>query len=224
MRTTTKVIPMRLKIISSMAMFLLVFTLVQASDYTPTGRQDFQVWIDPQPTLEGYVYSSVEIPVTNGQIVVILGETNVSMTYNVTDLDWKCINILFAYDNSSGTPRYIHVQSNPPHDPPNLIGSGETGQRPEDLGYFQIHAGLGNMYFRNSGLVAYNQYLFVAKCANGNASLIYEEDISPLYKEFTGGAAARGVWFTQNASYIVLFLAVIFLVFLFIYFRFGGGR
>lgn len=181
-------------------LLILLAPVVNAMTYTPTGRQDFSVYVDSQPELDDFVYASVEINQTK------------------YPGDFKCITMLFA--NQSGT--FLHVQSNPPHLNPTKMGvvvpNKEVVSSPEALGYFPVHNGLANVYFRAKDVIAYNNFLFVVICKSNSTELIYEESLHPLYREFGKDLPSRGVWLarSENADKIVFVLAVVFLVILFL--------
>jgi hypothetical protein len=135
--------------------------------------------------------------------------------------EFKCVTMIFAVQNRT----YIHVQSNPPHINPTNLGIFSPNDRiqtsPEALGYFPVHNGLANVYFRSKDLIAYTDFLYVIKCNSNASQLTYEESLNPNYKEFGKTLPSRGVWFAkpENADTIVLMIAV--LVLLCVFFWYG---
>ena len=191
------------KIYSYILMVLLFTGLVCAADYVPTGAKDFTVYADVGADLSGYVYSTV-----------VINESAYSGE------EFKCITMIFAEQNGT----FIHVQSNPPHIAPTNLGiispNKDVQTSPEALGYFAVHNGLANVYFRSVDLVAYNTFLYVIKCNSNQTQLTYEENLTPNYKEFGKDFPSRGVWFAQpgNADTIVFVAAVLGLVAVFVWF------
>jgi hypothetical protein len=188
-------------------LLLICLPVALAGDYTPTGAQDFTVYADQAADLSGYVYSTVDINES-----AYPGE------------EFKCITMVFAINNNTRPEEYIHVQSNPPHINPTTLGIFSPNDRvqtsPEALGYFSVHNGLANVYFRSKDLIAYNQFLYVIKCNSNTSQLTYEETLNPNYKEFGKSWPSRGVWFARsdNADTIVLMIAALGVVFMFIWF------
>lgn len=182
-------------------MLLLLVGLVAAADWTPTGSTDFSVYIDPSAELSGKVYATVSID---------------QSTYPG---DAKCIDMLF-YTNGS---KYTHIQSNPKLTDGSGINLKVSGQSPEDKGYFDIKDGIGTIYFRDNDVIPYNNFTFVVLCNVGNTSLVYEEEVSPVWRVAFKSAPARGAWFAEsnNADMIVIFAVFVLLTFLFIWNKFG---
>jgi hypothetical protein len=200
-----RVVDMR-KWIILIAVVLSLASSVLAADYIPTGAKDFTVYADQAADLDGYVYSSVTINASQYP-----GET------------FECITMIFA--NQSG--QYIHVQSNPPHINPTNLGifspNKESQVSPEALGYFPVHNGLANIYYRSKDIIAYNEFLYVIKCNSNDSQLTYEETLRPNYREFGKELPSRGVWFamSENSGTIVFVGTIILLLIMFIYFKFS---
>jgi hypothetical protein len=195
-----------MKKILCLALFLLLLLpIVLSADYVPTGRADFAVYADPNPELSDFVYTTVKI--------------NESVYPNEV---FQCITMVFA--NQSGTN--IHVQSNPPHINPAryliLNPNEEMQTSPEALGYFPVHNGIANVYYRSKDIIAYNSFLYVIFCNSNQTQLVYEEYLNPVYKEMGKSLPSRGVWFAQseNASTFAIVAAFILLLLMFIYYRF----
>lgn len=153
--------------------------------------------------LEGYVYSTIEINQS-----AYPGE------------EFRCLTLIFA--NQNGT--YLHVQSNPPHIMPTTMGILSPNSRittsPEALGYFPVSNGLANVYFRSKDIIAYNDFLYVILCNSNQSSLVYDQNLSIIYKEFGKSLPSRGVWFAEsdNADTIVLVVAALGVVLMFVWF------
>jgi len=185
--------------------FLLLLPLVFAADYIPTGRTDFDVYADPVPELAEFIYTTIKI--------------NISKYPNE---NFQCISMIFA--NQSGA--YLHVQSNPPHiNPSRLIvlnPNARMDTSPEALGYFPVHQGISNVYYRSKDVIAYNEFLYVVFCNSNTSQLVYEETLNPLYKELGKSLPSRGAWFAEskNADTFAIVAAVILLLLMFVYYRF----
>ena len=178
---------------------ILAISLVQALDYTPTGDQDFDVYIDPQMELSGKVYATVSIDQT---------------TYPG---DAKCVDMIFF---TNGT-RYMHVQSNPTLASSDSFSLRVGAVSQEERGYFDIKDGIGTIYFRDRDIIPYNNFTLVVLCNVGNQSLVYEEDVNPVWRVAFKSLPSRGVWFakSENADMIVIVAAFIFFVALFIFYK-----
>jgi hypothetical protein len=180
---------------------ILLCSAVLSETYTKTGAKDFNVFIDPQAELSGFVYGTVRINMT-----AYPGE------------EFRCVDSVF-YDNGTLT----HIQSNPPHSPQNQIEIfSNPAQSPETLGYFPIQNGVGNIYYRSKDLIPYNNFTLVVFCNSNNSQLVYEEDISPVYGQAFKDLPSRGVWFAQggNADMIVIVAVVLLLLVMFIFYKF----
>jgi hypothetical protein len=197
-----------MKKVLCLALFLLVMLpIVLSVDYTLTGRRDFVVYADENPELASYVYTTVNINES-----AYSGE------------DFKCITMLFAEQNGS----YLHVQSNPPHINPmvGIVGvlnpNSEMSNSPEALGYFPVHNGIANVYYRSQDVIAYNSFLYVILCNSNQTQLVYEEALNPVYKEMGKSLPSRGVWFAQsgNASTFAFVAGFVLVVLTFIFYRF----
>ena len=174
-------------------MVLLSSIFVVAEDYTPTSRQDFNVWLDKEPYLDGKMYATVDI-------------LDYASTY--PGEDFKCISLIFAVENGT----YIHVQSNPV-----LAGSGGVSLRlgavtPEERGYFTITNGLGNVYFRSFNQVAGVDFLYVVKCNSNDSALIWEDTTIPVYREAGKTLPGRMTWLTsgQNGYWVAFIFVLVF--------------
>jgi hypothetical protein len=178
-----------------------------------------------------FILSSVFVSAEDYVIGQDTGDINLYLDYRAVPMDAKtygtvsitgheaiemhCITMVFW--NNSGT--YVHVQSNPEPTSSSLINLRLAKTTPEDNGYFTATDGQGAVYFTKKGIRAYDSFLFVAKCVDEHGQHIAEEVVTPAYREFAPNAANRVVWFNQNSNTIILFLAVLFLVVLFIYAR-----
>jgi len=175
------------------AVFLLLFSsLVLADDYTPTAKKDFSVWLDPEPYLDGKMGATVDIP-------------DYSSAY--PGEDFRCITLIFAVENGT----YIHVQSNPVLSAPAVLVRTD-GKSPEELGYFTITNGLGNVYFRSFNQVAGVDFLYVVKCNSNNTALIWEDTEIPTYREAGKTLPGRMTWLTggQNGYWVAGIFVFIF--------------
>lgn len=183
------------------ALCILCLSLfVMAADYTPTGSQDFNVYIDPQPELSGKVYATV------------------SIDQSLYPGDAKCVDMLFWRNGS----KYLHVQSNP-----TLASSGTVNLRigsvtPEEKGYFDIKDGIGTIYFRDNDVMPYTNFTFVVLCNVGNTSLVYEENVNPVWRVAFKTLPSRTAWAarSENMDMIVIVGVVFVLMLMFIWYRF----
>jgi hypothetical protein len=186
-------------------LLFLLLPFVFAANYVPTGRTDFETYADSVPELADFVYTTIRINVS-----AYPGE------------EFKCVTAVFA--NQSGT--FLHVQSNPPHVNParHLVfnPNKEMQNSPEALGYFPVHNGVANVYYRSKDIIAYNSFLYVIFCNSNQTQLVYEVDLRPVYKEMGKSLPSKGVWFAQseNASTFAIVAAVVLLLLMFIYYRF----
>lgn len=157
----------------------LVFTVSEFSNYSVTGRQDFSVYSDTEAYLHGRVYDAVD-----------LGSSHLND-------EFKCIVMIF----DTSDKRLIQTNPEKKKAGGGFLSSSTTSDEnlPEVLGYFQISNSVGNVYYRDADLVGYTDFLKVIKCNSNSTELIYEEKITPQYKEAFKNAPARGVWFVQNA-------------------------
>lgn len=170
----------------------LSFDVAGFSNYSLSGRQDFNLYSDPEPVLKDKVYQLID-----------LGDARRASEY-------KCLVQVYGL-NQNGD--YILVQSNPQRQvQARMFGSPDANQ-PEALGYFKTENGLANVYFDGGALVGYQSFEYVAVCANTTATLVYEEPINTLYARAGDKMVARGVWLTKdgNGAYIVfgVFLAIL---------------
>jgi len=178
-------------------MAIILSGAVIAADWTPTGDQDFSVYVDPQMELNGKVYATV------------------SIDQSMYPGNAKCVDMLF-YTNGS---RYMHIQSNPTLASSSAVSLRVGSVTPEEKGYFDINDGIGTVYFRDKDIIPYNNFTLVVLCNVGNVSLIYEEAINPVWRTAFKSLPARGVWFADgdNASMIIIVLAALALILLFIW-------
>lgn len=177
----------------------LQFTVGGFSNYSVTGKQDFTVYSDDQAYLHGRVYDSID-----------LGSAN----YND---EFHCVVMIFE----TGEKRLI--QTNPERKKAgSFFGSATSSESelPEILGYFKIVQGLGNVYYRDADIIAYTNFLKVIKCNSNSTELIYEEQITPVYREAFKSAPARGVWITESAPVAAFVIVFLLLVAAFIWFQF----
>jgi len=178
----------------------LEFTVDTFSNYSVTGRQDFSVFSDDEAYLHGRVYDSVDLG---------------SAYY---DDEFHCVVMLFE----TGEKRLI--QTNPERKKAgSFFGSATSseGDLPEILGYFKITQGLGNVYYRDNDIVAYTNFLKVIKCNSNSTELIYEEVVTPTYRDAFKSAPARGIWIIESAPigvFVIIFLVIVvgFIYYMFI--------
>lgn len=165
---------------------LLVFTVPGFSNYSVTGRQDFSVYSDTEAYLHGRVYDAVD-----------LGSSHLNDQF-------KCIVMIFD------TADKRLIQTNPEKKKAGggfLGGSSASDENlPEVLGYFKIDNSVGNVYYRDADLTGFTEFIKVIKCNSNSTELIYEELITPQYKEAFKSAPARGVWVVQNASMLAIII------------------
>jgi hypothetical protein len=178
---------------------MLVLATVSAEEYVKTGAKDFNVFVDKAEELNGFVYATVNI--------------------NQTTEDFKCVDMLF-FDNGTSL---VHIQSNPPHSPQDRLAIfSNPANSPETLGYFPIFNGVGNIYFRDKDVVPYNNFTLVVLCNSANGTqLVYEEDISPVWRTAFKELPSRGVWFARdgNGTTIIVVGVVLIMILMFVYFR-----
>jgi len=159
------------------------------SNYTLQGRQDFIVYSDEQPELQGKVYQ-----------VLDLGNSNRGEPF-------ACQVMIFATNTVS---ELVLVQTNPEREvQAKLLGNPDVNQ-PESLGYFPTQNGVANVYFRNDLLVGYTDFQYVAQCQSNSTQLVFEETITPVNHPLGRNFAGRAVWLTtdnngQNAFFIVFY-------------------
>ena len=183
---------MKMKISLLIFALLLSSVFVFAEDYTLTGNKDFNVWLDPKPYLDGKMGATVDIP-------------DYSSSY--PGEDFRCITLIFAIENGT----YIHVQSNPTLSAPAVLVRTD-GRSPEELGYFPVVNGLGNVYFRSFNQVAGIDFLYVVKCNSNTSALIWEDTEMPVYREAGKTLPGRMTWITsgQNGYWIAGIFVLIF--------------
>lgn len=166
------------------------------SNYSLTGQQDFTVQSDPQPELAGKVYQTID-----------LGDAKRGEEY-------KCVVQL--YGRNAGA-QWVLVETNPQRNvQAKLLGNPDPNQ-PESLGYFKTESGLANVYFDGSKVSGYENFEYVAQCANNATKLVYEENIDTRYKAAGKGLVSRGVWLTSgsNGFYVSMIVVVGFFAILF---------
>lgn len=180
------------------------------SNYSLTARQDFSLWSDEAPELQGKVYQ-----------VIDLGDGN-------RGVEFACIVMIFAED---GDEELVLVQTNPERQVQGRLFGDTDQQQPESLGYFPTRNGVANVYFRNELLVGYAEFEYVAQCQNNVTQLIYEETIIPVHSPLGRGFASRAVWLTtdndgENSFFLVLYIVGvvlgIWIAWLFVRKTFGG--
>jgi hypothetical protein len=164
----------------------LRFTVSGFSNYSVTGRQDFSVYSDTEAYLHGRVYDAVDL----GSVYL--------------NQEFKCIVMIF----DTNEKRLIQTNPEKKKAGGGLFGSSSSSDEnlPEILGYFKIENSVGNVYYRDADLVGYNTFIKVIKCNSNSTELIYEELITPQYKEAFGSAPSRGVWVVQNASMLAIII------------------
>jgi hypothetical protein len=188
----------------------MVATVDGFSNYTLSGSQDFTVYSDEAPELQGKIYQ-----------VLDLGDANRGEVF-------KCQVMIFAQDAAS---ELVLVQTNPERKVQGkLLGNPDSNQ-PESLGYFPTENGVANVYFRNDMLVGYTDFQYVAQCQNNSTQLIFEETITPVNSPLGRNFAGRAVWATtdnngQNMFFVVFYGIVGLLAFslLMMWFRRARGR
>jgi hypothetical protein len=166
------------------------------SNYSLTGQQDFTVQSDPNPQLAGKVYQTID-----------LGDGKRNEEY-------KCIVQLYGR-NAGG--QWVLVETNPQRNvQAKLLGNPDPNQ-PESLGYFKTESGLANVYFDGAKVNGYENFEYVAQCANNATKLIYEENIDTRYKPAGRALVSRGVWLTSesNGFYTSIIVVVGFFAILF---------
>lgn len=174
----------------------LEFTVGGFSNYTVTDRQDFTVFSDTEAYLHDRVYDSIDLG---------------SAYYNDV---FHCIVMIFETQDKR------LIQTNPEKKKAGRLFSGATSSEselPEIIGYFKIEKGVGNVYYRDVDVIGYTAFLKVIKCNSNSTELIYEEEITPQYKEAFKSAPARGVWFIESLPIAVFVVALSLLIILFLY-------
>jgi hypothetical protein len=170
---------------------IIQFDVSEFSNYSVTGRQDFTVYSDTQAYLHGRVYDTV----------------NLGSSY-LND-EFHCIVMLFDSVQKN------MIQTNPEKKKAGSVFSATASESelPEIKGYFTVTNGIGNVYYRDADIVAYNDFLMVIKCNSNSTELVYEEQITPQYKEPFKSAPARTVWLIQDmqTTIIVIVFAIILL-------------
>ncbi len=192
---------------------VLVFNVSGFSNYSLSGRQDFNLYSDEAPELQGKIYQTIDLGV------------------GYRSQEFSCVIMVFAEDRDG---ELALIQTNPEREPKGrLFGDVDTNQ-PESLGYFRTQNGVANVYYRNDLLAGYAEYQYVASCQSNTTQLIYEETfrpvITPLGRQFT----AWSIWFnTDNDGennflivfYVIVGVVVLWLVVLFyrVTRKIGGG-
>lgn len=159
------------------------------SNYTLQGRQDFTVYSDEEPELQGKIYQ-----------VLDLGNTH-------RGTEFKCQVMIFA---ENADAELVLVQTNPEREVQGKILGNPDSNQPESLGYFPSENGVANVYFRNDLLVGYTDFQYVAQCQSNTTQLVYEETIRPVNSPLGRNFAGRAVWLTtdndgQNSFFLVLY-------------------
>ena len=157
------------------------------SNYTLTGSQDFVVNSDPQAELDNKVYQTID-----------LGNSNRNKSFT-------CVVQIYGRNEQS---EWVLVQTNPKREiQARMFGSPDQNQ-PESLGYFPTTNGLANVYYDGGSLAGYEDFEYVAQCADSSDKLVYEESISTRYHPLGRAAVGRGVWLTDgnNAIYLVIYV------------------
>jgi hypothetical protein len=170
---------------------VIEFDVSEFSNYSVTGRQDFTVYSDTEAYLHGRVYDSVN-----------LGSSYLTQEFH-------CVVMLFD------TVKKNLIQTNPEKKKAGSIFSGATSSEselPEIKGYFSIINGIGNVYYRDADIVAYVNFLKVIKCNSNSTELVYEEMITPQYKEPFKSAPARGVWIVKDIQVTVMVVVFMLII------------
>lgn len=176
-------------IVLTIALFILAMAVsAHAENYTYSDTKDFTVYMDDAPYLNGRMYASVDLSA-------------------YADENFKCISLIFADENGT----YIHVQSNPVLASPSWFKRTD-GSSPDELGYFPIENGIGNVYFRDDNLVGYAEFLYVVKCNSANSSLVWENLERPVYKELGKELPARGAWLSSQGTMLGAIVFIVILV------------
>jgi hypothetical protein len=161
------------------------------SNYSLTGRQDFTVQSDTEPVLAGKVYQTID-----------LGDARRAEEY-------KCLVQLYG-KNAGG--QWVLVETNPQRQvQAKLLGNPDSNQ-PEALGYFKTENGLANVYFNGDKVYGYENFEYVAQCANNATKLIYEENIDTRYKQPGKALVSRGVWLTDNGGINAFYGSIVVIV------------
>jgi hypothetical protein len=159
------------------------------SNYSLSGRQDFEVNSDPEPELRSKVYQTIDVG-------------NVSRS-----TEFHCLVQLYGRNNKGA---WVLMQTNPERTVGARILGNPDPNLPESLGYFKTSNGMANVYFDGSKVSGYQQYEYVAQCADGNSTkLIYEEPIETRYTSAGRGTTGRILWLTlepMNAFYLIVIL------------------
>lgn len=161
------------------------------SNYSLTGQQDFTVQSDTEPVLAGKVYQTID-----------LGDARRAEEY-------KCLVQLYG-KNAGG--QWVLVETNPQRQvQAKLLGNPDPNQ-PEALGYFKTENGLANVYFNGDNVYGYENFEYVAQCANNSTKLIYEENIDTRYKQPGKALISRGVWLTDNGGLNAFYGSIVVIV------------
>ena len=92
--------------------------------------------------------------------------------------------------------------------------SGIIPREQENREFFTAQNGLVNPYFTTENLNSNVTYVFGVECSYNNGTLVSEHYVTPMYRNMDS-LAARSVWITQNAGYIIggiIFLIIIIAV------------
>lgn len=176
----------------------IMFTVGDFSNYSLTHKQDFTVFSDTEAYLHDRVYDTIDLG---------------SAYYND---EFHCVVMLFDTDE-----RRL-IQTNPEKKKAGSLFSAATsseGELPEIAGYFKIENGVGNVYYRDTDVIGYTEFIKVIKCNSNSTELIYEENIVPQYKEAFKSAPARGVWFIESVPIAVFVVALLLMIVLWLYWQ-----
>lgn len=158
------------------------------SNYSLQGRQDFDVYSDPEPELRDRVYQTIDLNDSN------------------RNTQFKCVVQIYG-ENQLG--EYVLVQTNPERKVAARLWGSPDANNPESLGYFPTENGLANVYFNGKTLTGYLDLEYVVMCASNTTSLVYEEPLSTRYIPAGRSIVGRGVWFTSDSNAFFLIIAVV---------------
>jgi hypothetical protein len=157
--------------------------------------QDMTVKCDPNPILTDKIECFVEMNSTSN------GE-------------YSCIDYVRQGNN--------YLQTNPQKTQYTQTWLNPFRKQEETRESFTTVNGLANIYYTNKNILSYSSFIVGVKCKaeNGNQTLLYEQTITPEYKNLDE-VSARGIWGNMNATYIVggAFILVFILILLVIGYR-----
>lgn len=157
------------------------------SNYSLTGRTDFNVYSDPEPELKGRVYQTID-----------LGDAN-------RGIEFACLVQIYGR-NENG--QWILVQTNPRRDVAAKPFGNPDPNLPESLGYFKTVNGVANVYFVGD-LPGYIEFAKVTVCTNTTSMLVHEENINTRYVPVGRSMVGRGMWFVSGENLPFLIIGII---------------